>query len=35
MNIDPWVDRLDVLGRRKQICWGIIDAEAGEIVIGG
>ena len=35
VNLDPWVDRLNVLERREHICWRIVDAEAGEIIVGG
>lgn len=35
MNLDPWVDGLNVLDRREQVHWRIIDAEAGETVVGG
>ena len=35
MNLDPWVDGLNVLDRGEQVCWRVIDVEAGETVIGG
>ena len=35
VNLDPWIDGLDVLDRREQVRWCVVDVEAGETVIGG
>ena len=35
MNLDTWVDGLNVLDRGEQVSWRLIDIEARETVIGG
>ena len=35
VDLDPRVDGLNVLDRREQVCWRIIDIKAGKTVIGG
>ena len=34
MNLDTWVDGLNVLDRGEQVPWRFIDIEASETVIG-
>lgn len=35
MNLDPWVEGLNVLDRREQVCRRVIDFEADETIIDG
>ena len=35
MDLDPRVDGLNVLDRREQVCWRIVDIKAGKTVVGG
>ena len=35
MDLDAWIDGLDVIDRGEQIPWRVVDIEAGEAVVCG